>query len=102
MGAAPAYPIAFGAWAGGHGAAAGTTGALFLHALACNLISAGQRLGLLGQTAGQVLLSRLAPLCEALAKEAAAASLEDVGGAAFRGDLLSIRHETQRVRLFRS
>jgi urease accessory protein len=33
---------------------------------------------------------------------ALATALDDVGGAAFRADLASMHHETQRTRLFRS
>jgi urease accessory protein len=38
----------------------------------------------------------------ATAERALATALDDVGGAAFRADLASMHHETQRTRLFRS
>ena len=37
-----------------------------------------------------------------VAAEAEGASLDDLGGMAFRSDLMSLRHETQTTRLFRS
>jgi urease accessory protein len=37
-----------------------------------------------------------------LAQEAAEASLDDLGGCAFRSDIAAMRHETQYSRLFRS
>ena len=60
------------------------------------------RLVPLGQTEGQRLLARLQPLVVATATRALASALEDVGGAAFRADIASMRHETQYTRLFRS
>lgn len=102
LGDAPAYPIAFGALAAAHGAPLAEATALFLQSVAANLISAGVRLALLGQTEGQRRLAALAPRVQRLSVAALAADLEDLGGAMVRGDLWSMRHETQEVRLFRS
>ena len=102
LGAEPAYPSVFGAWAGGHGAAAQAATALYLHAMLGNLISAGARLGLIGQTDGQILLAELGPPAARLAEAAVSAAPEAIGGAMIRGDLATMRHETQTVRLFRS
>ena len=44
----------------------------------------------------------LAPLVAAIAAEASDASLDSLGGAAFRADIASMKHETQYSRLFRS
>jgi urease accessory protein len=74
----------------------------FLHALTVNLISTGVRLVPLGQTDGQRVLAALEPVAAATAERALAATLDDVGGAAFRSDIASMRHETQYTRLFRS
>ena len=76
--------------------------AAFLHAVAANLISAGVRLVPLGQTDGQRVLAALEPIIAAAAERALATLLDDVGSAAFRADLASVRHETQYTRLFRS
>jgi len=74
----------------------------YLQAIAANLISAGMRLIPLGQTEGQQLVAALEPVVAATAKRALDSALDDVGGAAFRADLASMRHETQYTRLFRS
>ncbi|MBV8108186.1 MAG: urease accessory protein UreF, partial [Hyphomicrobiales bacterium] len=51
---------------------------------------------------GQRVLAALEPVVAATAARALATTLEEVGGAAFRADLASMRHETQHTRLFRS
>ncbi|MEI9982870.1 MAG: urease accessory protein UreF [Aliidongia sp.] len=96
-----AYPVAVGlACAGTVPLEAALLG--YAHALAANFVSAGIRLIPLGQTDGQRTLAALAPRIAAVATRAAAARLDEIGTAAFRIDLCSIRHETQYTRLFRS
>jgi urease accessory protein len=97
-----AYPVAVGTACAGHGIAVETALPAFLHALAANWISAGVRLIPLGQTDGQRVLVLLEGVIAATAMRALAASLDDIGGAAVRADLASMRHETQYTRLFRS
>jgi urease accessory protein len=97
-----AYPVAVGVAAAGHGIAAAPALHAFLHALAANWISAGVRLIPLGQTDGQRVLAALEGVIAATAERALKASLDDLGSAAFRADLASMRHETQYTRLFRS
>jgi urease accessory protein len=97
-----AYPVAMGVTAAGDGIALEATLPAYLHALAANLISAGVRLIPLGQTEGQRLLAALEPVVAAAARRAMATKLDDVGGAALRADIASMRHETQYTRLFRS
>jgi urease accessory protein len=97
-----AYPIAVAVASAGHGIALEPALAAFLQAVASNLVSAGLRLVPLGQTDGQRVLARLEPLIAACAVRALACPLDDVGGAAFRADMSSLRHETQYTRLFRS
>jgi urease accessory protein len=99
--AAP-YPIAFGALAGRHGIAAPLAVAGYLQAFTANLISAAVRLIPLGQTAGLRLLAALQPDTLAVAAATASATLDDLGGCAFRSDIAAMRHETQYTRLFRS
>ena len=95
-------PAAFGA------AAACATIALddallgYLHAFASNLMSAGLRLGLIGQTDGQRILAALEPLITAAAAAATGRDPADFGSATFAVDLASMAHETQYSRLFRS
>ena len=97
-----ALPLAVGVACAGHGIALAPALQAYLHALAANLVSAGVRLIPLGQTDGQRVLAALEPVVAATAERALATALEDVGGAAFRADLASMRHETQHTRLFRS
>jgi urease accessory protein len=101
IGTPPVYPVAVGlACAGTVPLEAALLG--YAHALAANFVSAGIRLIPLGQTDGQRTLAALAPRIAAVAARAAAAQLDEIGTAAFRIDLCSIRHETQYTRLFRS
>ena len=97
-----ALPVAVGAAAAGHGIPLAWALHGFLHAQTANLISAGVRLVPLGQTDGQRVLAALESRISATAARALACPLDEVGGAAFRADLASMRHETQYTRLFRS
>lgn len=94
--------VAFGAAAGFGGVPLRPALAGWLGALAANLVSAGVRLVPLGQTDGQVATAALFPAVEAAADAALAADLDRLGTAAPVLDLLSMRHETQYTRLFRS
>jgi urease accessory protein len=97
-----AYPVAVGTAAAGHGIGLAVTLHAYLHAVTANLVSAGVRLIPLGQTAGQRLIARLAPLVAEIADSALTADTDDVGGAALQADIASAHHETQYSRLFRS
>lgn len=97
-----ALPVAVGVAAAGHEIPLGATLDAYLLAFVTNLASAAIRLVPLGQTDGTKIVARLAPLAREVAARAAQSSLDDVGGAAFRSDIASMRHETQYTRLFRS
>jgi urease accessory protein len=97
-----ALPVAVGVACAGHGIACTAALPAFLHALTANWISAGVRLVPLGQTDGQRVLAALENNVVAAAARASATPLADIGSAAFRADLASMRHETQYTRLFRS
>jgi len=97
-----ALPVAIGLAAAGHGLPLQPALSAYLHATAANLISSGVRLIPLGQTDGQRILAALEPIAAATAQRALATPLDHVGGAAFRSDIASMRHETQYTRLFRS
>ena len=99
---AVALPVAVAVASAGHEIALAPALQAYLHALAANLVSAGVRLVPLGQTDGQRVLAALEPVVAATAARSLATALDDVGGAAFRADLASMRHETQHTRLFRS
>ena len=96
------YPIAVGIAGQRHGQSLQPLISAYLQAFASNLIAAGLRLAVIGQSEAQVRLVALLPIIRAVALEAEAAGLEGLGGMAFRSDLMSIRHETQSTRLFRS
>lgn len=96
------YAVVVGAAAGGRGVPEDDTAVAYLQAFATNLISAAVRLVPLGQTAGLRVLAALEPVILATAAATADATLDDVGGCAFRSDLAAMRHETQYTRLFRS
>ncbi len=97
-----ALPVAVGVACAGHGIPLGSALTAFLHALAAAWISAGVRLIPLGQTDGQRILAALESAVAATAGRAVTTMLDDIGSAAFRADIASMRHETQYTRLFRS
>jgi urease accessory protein len=97
-----AYPAAFGVAVAAHGLKLRPSLAAYAQQFAANLVSAVVRLGRVGQTDGQRIIAGLAKEAGRVAGAAQAASLDDLGGAAFRSDIASLRHETQYSRLFRS
>lgn len=76
--------------------------ALYLHAFAANLVSAGVRFMPLGQAAGQRVLAALHPLIGILAERALDATRGDLATSAFRADLGAMAHETMDVRIFKT
>jgi urease accessory protein len=97
-----AYPVAVGLAAGAHHLDLGATLDAFLTSQVSNLTSAAIRLGVIGQTDAQRIIMEALPDLRELAAVAAHASVDDVGGCAFRSDIASMRHETQTTRLFRT
>jgi urease accessory protein len=96
------HSAAFGAAAARAGIALDDALLGYLQAFAANLMSAGLRLGLIGQTDGQRILSALEPVIADAAAAATARDPKDFGAATFAVDLASMAHETQYSRLFRS
>lgn len=96
------YPVAVGLVSAAHGVPLSATMHGFFHAVVSNWISAGARLVPLGQTDSQRVLAALEPVVVTTGHRAMMASLDDLGGATFRSDIASMRHETQYTRLFRS
>ncbi|MEK9968232.1 MAG: urease accessory protein UreF [Ferrovibrio sp.] len=94
--------IAVGVAAGAHKLSIETVLAAYLHAFAANLVSAAVRLIPLGQTDGQRALVALMPVVDSIVPCALACPLEDCGTASPMVDLMSMMHETQYTRLFRS
>ena len=97
-----AYPVAVGALAASHGIDEDATTAAFLQAVTGNLISAAVRLVPLGQSTGLRVLASLPPIILQVTQDTRTATLDDIGGCAFRSELAAMRHETQYTRLFRS
>jgi urease accessory protein len=97
-----AYPVAFAAACAAHGVDLDAAVPAYLQAFAANLVSAGLRAIPLGQTDGQRVLAALIPIIHETAIKALRTPLEDLGGAALRADIASMKHETQYTRLFRS
>ena len=96
------YAAAIGAAAARAGVPLGDALLGYLQAMAANLISAGLRLGIIGQTDGQRIMAALEPAVVAAAKDAVTRDPADFGAATFAVDLASMAHETQYTRLFRS
>ncbi len=101
-GAEIAYPVAVGMLAADHGIDADLLVPAFLQAVAANLVSAAVRLVPLGQSAGLRVLAALEPTVLDVARETRSATLDDLGGASWRADIASMRHEAQETRLFRT
>lgn len=74
----------------------------YLQAMASNLVSAGLRLGIIGQTDGQRIVAALEPIITKAVTGALTREGDAFGSATFAVDLASMDHETQYTRLFRS
>jgi urease accessory protein len=96
------HSAVFGAIAARTGIALGDTLVGYLQNFAANLVSAGLRLGIVGQTDGQRILAALEPMVAQAATAALARDAADFGAATFAADLASMAHENQYMRLFRS
>lgn len=97
-----AYPVGVGVACAGHDIPMAAATQAFLAAVTANWVSAAVRLVPLGHTDSQLALAAIEPVVAATARRAAVATLDDLGGATFRADIASARHETQYTRLFRS
>lgn len=96
------YPVIVGVTAAGHKIDVQDTAIAYLHAFSANLVSALQRLVPLGQTDGQRLIAQLEPIIIETAKSSLTIDLKDLSNACLRVDMMSMQHETQHTRLFRS
>jgi urease accessory protein len=96
------HAAAFGAAAARAGVTLNDTLTAYLHAFAASLMSAGLRLGIVGQTDGQRILAALESGVTAAVAASLARAMQDFGAATFALDLASMAHETQYTRLFRS
>jgi urease accessory protein len=101
-GEAPCHAAAVGAAAARADISPGWAMTAYLHAMAANLVLAGLRLGIVGQTDGQRIIATLEPVVGTAVTRALTRDSSVFGGAALAVDLASMAHETQYSRLFRS
>jgi urease accessory protein len=97
-----AYPVAVALCAAASGVSLRPALMAYLQAFSAGLITAGVKLVPLGQTDGQRIVAALEARIQEAAERAMTRPLDDLGSAAPMIDLLSMRHETQYTRLFRS
>jgi urease accessory protein len=103
LGGAPLpYPIAVAACAAAHCIAPLPALNAALNGFVANIVSAGVRAIPIGQTEGLRVVAALGAMIDAVIASAEGASLDELGGAALRADIASMKHETQYTRLFRS
>jgi urease accessory protein len=96
------YPVAVAIAAAAHDIPAALALAVFLNGFVANLVSAGVRAIPIGQTDGLRIVAAHGGTIDAIMAEASTLGLDDLGGAALRADIASMKHETQYTRLFRS
>jgi urease accessory protein len=101
-GEAVCYPAAVGAAMARAGIPLDWALVGYLQTMAANLVSAGLRLGIIGQTDGQRILAALEPVIGSSHAAALTRGLDCFGTATFAVELASMAHETQYTRLFRS
>lgn len=96
------YPVAVGAAAARHAVRLEEALVAYLHAFASNLVQASVRLVPLGQRDGVAALGALEPVVLRTARRASASTLDDLGSCTLIADIMSMNHETQYSRVFRS
>lgn len=101
-GVAVPHPVAAGALARAHAIDVDATVLAFVHGVAASLVSAALRLVPLGQIAALRIQHALEPAIAATAAATRGLGLDALGTSALRVDVAFMRHETQRVRLFRT
>jgi len=97
-----AYPIAVGMASRMLGLNLILTIQCYLQAFAANLISVGIRTIPIGQQSGQDCLLRLYPVIEDVTTNTITATIDDIGGAVFHADLMTMKHESITPRIYRS
>ncbi len=75
---------------------------LYAHSFVSNLISVSIRLLPLGQTEAQKLLFSLFPIIDEVSKEALKSNISNMRNKCVIADLSSMKHETLKVRLFKT
>jgi urease accessory protein len=98
----PALAVVLGARSAREGIPLNFSLPAFLQSYVANLVTAAVRLIPLGQTAGQIAVAELESEVLKASARTEEETLADLGSAAFVLDLVSMAHETQYTRLFRS
>ena len=97
-----AYPVAAGRTCANSGVAQDRALLAFVQGFCAALVSVAVRLVPLGQTQGLEVLRNLAPVIQRVALDAAAASLDDIGGCSIAADIAAMQHEMLEPRIFRT
>lgn len=97
-----AYPVAVGVTAAGHAIDKVDSMQAYAHAFVANLVSAAVRLIPLGQTEGQQIIAQLESVVDRAVEGALATPIDRVATSTMIVDVVSMNHETQYTRLFRS
>ena len=74
----------------------------YLHSSLCNLLAAGIKLVPLGQTEGQKIQIELNKYIEIEYKNLLKKSINDIGNCGWVNDIISMKHENQYTRIFRT
>lgn len=97
-----AYPVAAGEACSASNIPQSEALLAFVQGFCTVLTSAAVRLVPLGQRRGLEVLRNLAPVIQRVALDAAAASLDDIGGCSIAADIAAMQHETLETRVFRT
>ncbi|MEQ8708308.1 MAG: urease accessory UreF family protein [Rhodospirillales bacterium] len=96
------HAVAVGWFAAGHDISLRMTVTAYAHAFAANLVAAAVKLVPLGQTDGLRCMAALEPVIQQVVEQGLVSDLEQVRTSVSFSDICSMRHETQKTRLFRS
>ena len=96
------HAVAVGWFSAGHDISLRMTVTAYAHAFAANLVAAAVKLVPLGQTDGLRCMSTLEPVIQQVVDLGLVTDLEEVRTSVSFSDICSMRHETQKTRLFRS
>ena len=95
-------PVAVGAVAAGLQVELDKTIAAYLHAYVSNQIQAALRLIKLGQQGGVEVLVALESVIIVTANRTCKSGLDQLGNSGFTADVVSMKHESQESRIFKS
>ncbi|WP_306119692.1 MULTISPECIES: urease accessory UreF family protein [unclassified Roseitalea] len=95
-------PVAVGVVTGRARIEADKALAAWLNTFATNQLQCAIRLSVIGQSGAAAILARIEPVVAQCARQAAAATLDDLGASAFGADIACQRHQMLQPRLFMS